>query len=94
MTPLVFIADGDRVFVIASKAGADTHPAWYFNLVANPRVTVEIGRETYEAEAVELDEPERTRVYDIGASLRDDFREYRQRTDRVIPVLELRRVAG
>src|SRR5438046_2052729 len=49
--PLAFSRDGDRYVVIASKAGAPTNPAWYHNLVANPRVMVEVGAERFEARA-------------------------------------------
>lgn len=43
-TPLVYLADGERMIIIASAAGAPNNPAWYYNLIAHPRVTVEIGR--------------------------------------------------
>src|SRR3954452_21799987 len=49
--PLNYSRDGDRVIVIASKGGSDTHPDWYRNLVANPEVTVELGTENYQARA-------------------------------------------
>ena len=48
-TPMMFHRDGDRVLVIASNVGAPKHPQWYLNLLANPRVTVEIGDEAYPA---------------------------------------------
>src|SRR5215510_8172345 len=51
-TPVVHTIDGDRLVVVASKAGAPTNPAWYHTLVANPTVTVELpGDETFEAVA-------------------------------------------
>ena len=49
--PMMFHRDGDRVLVIASNVGALKHPDWYLNLAANPRVTVEIGDDTYDAVA-------------------------------------------
>ena len=48
-TPLMYLAEGDRVYVIASKGGSPSHPDWYHNLVANPTVTLEVGSERYEA---------------------------------------------
>src|SRR5581483_8826307 len=51
VVPLVYGKDGDRIFVVGSKGGAPTHPDWYHNIVKNPRVTVEIGAEKYEADA-------------------------------------------
>src|SRR5579883_1415658 len=51
-TPMMYIRDGDRLLVIASNIGAPKHPDWYYNLVAHPEVTVEVGTETYRARAV------------------------------------------
>src|SRR4051794_31361565 len=60
-TPMMFHRDGDRLYVIASNIGAPEHPDWYRNLVADPRVTVEVGDERYEATATPLAGDERTR---------------------------------
>ena len=49
INPVATIADGDRQVIIASKGGADTHPDWYYNVVANPQVEVELGTEWYSA---------------------------------------------
>ena len=89
-TPLVYGTDGEKVFVIASKAGAPSHPAWFHNLVANPSVTVEIGANTYQATAVVVPEgPERDRLYAIQAAEKPAFAGYAAATDRVIPVVIL-----
>ena len=50
-TPMMFHRDGDRLLVMASNIGARRHPDWYVNLAANPRVTVEVGAESYDAVA-------------------------------------------
>src|SRR6187200_1134242 len=50
-TPVVYVPDGDRLVIIASKGGADSHPDWYYNLLANPHVTVEVGDEQFPARA-------------------------------------------
>src|SRR5262245_35732284 len=57
VTPLVYLPDGDRYVVIASKGGAPTNPDWYYNLLAHPDVTVEVGTDTVavRAEVVEDD---------------------------------------
>ena len=54
-TPMMFVPDDDRVLVIASNMGAPKDPDWYVNLCVNPRVKVEIGDESYEAEAPAAD---------------------------------------
>ncbi len=80
--------DGHR-YVFASKAGADTTPDWFYNLTANPDVTLEVGTETYQATATSLPEPERARIYAEQARQYPQFAEYQEKTKRVIPVVEL-----
>ena len=91
--PLVALVDNDRVFIFASKAGAPTNPDWYHNIIANPRVTVEQGTERYEAEASVVQGAERDRLFGIQKERMPGFADYEAGTDRVIPVIELRRVA-
>ncbi len=59
----MYIPYDDHLLVIASNIGAPVHPDWYHNLVAHPNVTVEIGSETYEAQAVVLTGAERQQVW-------------------------------
>jgi deazaflavin-dependent oxidoreductase (nitroreductase family) len=92
INPMVCLQFEDRLFVFASKAGAPTSPDWYHNLVANPEVSVEIGTERFAARATALQGDERTRIYDEQASRYPTFAEYQEKTDRVIPVVELTRV--
>ncbi|MEH3133003.1 MAG: nitroreductase family deazaflavin-dependent oxidoreductase [Mycolicibacterium neoaurum] len=89
IAPLVPLIDGDKVYIFASKGGADTDPDWYRNLVAHPRVTVERGTETYQASARVLEGAERDEVYAKQVALEPQFGEYQRKTDRVIPVVEL-----
>src|SRR4051794_14252818 len=89
--PVMYLAEGDRLFVFASKAGAPTNPDWYANLLANPEVTVEIGTESFPASASAVTGEERDRIYAHQAALYPGFAEYQEKTDRVIPVVELRR---
>lgn len=89
--PLAYTRDGDNLFVIASKGGAPTNPDWYRNLRANPRVTVELGPERFEANARVAKGAERRRLYDLQASRMPGFKEYERRTSREIPVIVLER---
>ncbi|HXC49955.1 MAG TPA: nitroreductase family deazaflavin-dependent oxidoreductase [Candidatus Limnocylindrales bacterium] len=91
-TPLVYLADGDRWVIIASKAGAATNPDWFHNLVANPETEIEVGSEKVKVRAEVVGEAERTRLYDKQASIMPQFAEYKQKTSRVIPVVALSRV--
>src|SRR5437899_1657505 len=49
VNPMMYQADGDRFAVFASKGGAPTNPDWYYNLLADPHVSVEVGTETFDA---------------------------------------------
>ncbi|HVV19643.1 MAG TPA: nitroreductase/quinone reductase family protein [Pseudonocardiaceae bacterium] len=84
--PLGFGVEDGRVFVVASKAGAPRHPAWFHNLRANPAVTVELGDSSYPARAVIATGEERDRLY---RSVSDGTSAYEQNTDRVFPVIIL-----
>jgi deazaflavin-dependent oxidoreductase (nitroreductase family) len=84
-------AEGNRIYVFASKAGAPTNPDWYHNLVANPEVTVERGTDAYTAVATPLSGAERDRVYAIQAGRYPGFAEYQEKTTRTIPVVSLAR---
>jgi deazaflavin-dependent oxidoreductase (nitroreductase family) len=93
VAPLASFEDGDRLFVIASKGGAPTHPDWFHNIKASAAVTVERGTETFRAEAVEVSQPERDQLYAKAVAVMPGFGEYQEKTDRIIPVVELRRSA-
>jgi len=92
-TPVVYLPDGERMIIFASKAGAPENPAWYHNIRANPTVTVEVGNDSFAANATVLDGEERDRLFERQAELHPQFDEYAQRTSRVIPVIALARAA-
>lgn len=89
---MMFHRDGDRVLVIASNAGAAAHPAWYTNLVADPRVTVEIGDESYGARAVTATGEECARLWAVLTENHPFFADHQAKAERVIPVVVLERV--
>jgi deazaflavin-dependent oxidoreductase (nitroreductase family) len=91
IAPMMYRSEGERVFVFASKAGAPTNPDWYHNLVAHPEVTVEIGVERFNAHASPVTGAERDRIYTEQGTQYPGFAEYQEKTDRVIPVVELKR---
>ena len=90
-TPLVYMADGPRFVIFASKAGAPTNPAWYHNLVANPNPTIEVGAEKFVAEAAVAQGEERETLYNRQAGRMPAFAEYQSKTTRTIPVVILTR---
>lgn len=89
INPTAYMMDGERYVIIASNAGRDTHPGWYFNVKANPDVTVEVGTEKFEARASIAEEPVRTQLYDRMAEINPGFAKYKLKTKRVIPVVIL-----
>lgn len=90
-SPLTYTTDGDRLVLIASRAGDDRHPDWYHNLVANPDVVIELGAERFHAAASVAPEPERTRLMDARVAEMPRFGEYMNLTDRSIPVVVIER---
>ena len=90
--PLVYSRDGDRIVVIASKAGAPTNPAWYYNLVAHPTATIELGTDQFQVRARVVTGDERERLFKQQAAQMPMFDEYRKRTTRQIPVIVFERV--
>ena len=91
LNPLAYMADGERLVIIASKAGAPTNPDWYYNLVANPQVRVEVGTEQFQVQATVAPEPERTQLYEKMASLYPGLAENQRKTARAFPVVILTR---
>jgi deazaflavin-dependent oxidoreductase (nitroreductase family) len=77
--------------LFATKSGAPTNPSWYYNLLANPDVTVEHGRETFAAHARLLERDDRDRMWRRLVELKPRFAEYEQKTDRAFPVFALDR---
>ncbi|GAA4719887.1 nitroreductase family deazaflavin-dependent oxidoreductase [Nocardioides conyzicola] len=91
VSPMMYLPDGDRFLVFASKAGAPDNPDWYHNLKANPDATIEVGDDTLDVRAEELPRAERDEKYAQQAALYPGFADYEKKTDRVIPVLALTR---
>jgi deazaflavin-dependent oxidoreductase (nitroreductase family) len=91
INPVAYVTDGDRFVIIASKGGAPTNPDWYYNIIANSQVTVEVGTEQFTARASITTEPERTRLYNKMIEMMPGFAEYQKKTTRIIPVIILSR---
>lgn len=89
INPLMYLPDGDRVVVFASKGGAPDNPDWYYNLLANPAVTIEVGTQTRPASARVAGRDERDTLYAEQAKRYPQFAEYEKLTTRTIPVVVL-----
>ncbi|HEU5024997.1 MAG TPA: nitroreductase family deazaflavin-dependent oxidoreductase [Spirillospora sp.] len=88
-TALVYERDGDRYVLAASNRGADHHPAWYLNLLADPNVTVQAGGRTFAARARPATAKERPRLWNLMVSAMPEYGAYQEQTAREIPVVLL-----
>jgi len=89
INPMMYLRDGERYLVFASKAGADTNPDWYYNLKAHPDTRIEVGDETIDVHAEEILGSERNLLFQRQAALYPNFAAYQRQTKRVIPVVAL-----
>jgi deazaflavin-dependent oxidoreductase (nitroreductase family) len=96
VAPVAFVIEGDTRIIVASKAGAPTHPHWYHNLLKDPKVHVEEATDDgiveYDTVASTMPEPRRTAKYAEISASRPGFAEYQAKTDRKIPLVVLSRV--
>ena len=88
-TPLIYLAEGDNVVIVASKGGMSHHPAWYHNLVAHPAAQVQIGSRVREMTARRATDAEKTALWPRLLAIYPDYDDYQARTDRNIPVMIL-----
>ena len=89
VNPVMYLRDGDRYLVFASKGGAPSSPDWYYNLKADPDAEIEVGDETIAVRAEEVTGAERDAKYAEQAALFPGFADYEKKTDRLIPVIAL-----
>ncbi len=87
--PLIFVADGDNYVMIASLGGAPRHPAWYLNLAAEPRVTLQVKDKVFDAIATTAQSPERERLWAKAVDAWPQYDDYQAKTSRQIPVVVL-----
>ena len=79
--------------LVASMGGAPKNPVWYYNLTADPHVTIQDGSEPFEAEVREITGDERAAWWERAVAAYPPYAEYQTRTDRVIPVFVASRTA-
>ena len=94
--PLLYVTDGDRIILMASNYGKTSHPAWYRNLTANPRVEVLAGKRSGTYTASEITDPgERDRAWELALDQYAGYGDYQERAgDRTIPLVRLERDAS
>ena len=87
VNPLYFLRDGDRVIVAASKGGSEKNPMWYLNLKANPKVQVQIKKETLDLRARDATDEERAKYWRELVDMYPTYADYQSWTDRQIPIV-------
>jgi len=92
VSPLGYFPQGQgRFAIVASNGGSPTHPDWYYNLKASPRITVEVGTQTFTVLAEELDDTTRAELWPKLVAQTPAVGEFQAKATRQIPVLMLTR---
>ena len=92
ISPLLYLPDGERMVIVASKGGYTKHPGWFHNLKANPDTTVEVPREGKVAvRAREASAEEREELWRRVVDLYGGYAAYQRSTSREIPLIVLDR---
>lgn len=91
VSPLIYLRDGERLVVVASKGGMAKNPLWYGNLEANPSVEVELPGEKIAMRAARATDEEKARLWPRLLEMYPDYDGYQARTERDIPVVILSR---
>ena len=90
-SPLLYIPDGDDLVIVASKGGYPKHPAWFYNLKANPDTTVQVGSERRSVHARVATPQERARLWPRVIDAYSGYADYQARAGREIPLVILER---
>jgi F420H(2)-dependent quinone reductase len=88
-TPLLYLEDGADVVIVGSRGGSDAMPAWFFNLMAKPETTIQIGGKRRSVIARQANDEERARLWPRLVEMYADYEAYQRRTERKIPVVIL-----
>jgi len=86
-TPLMYTAHGDDVLLVASLGGAPKNPVWYYNLVAHPDITIQVGTDKRRMRARQASADEKAQLWPVVVASYPSFDAYRQKTDRDIPLM-------
>lgn len=90
-TALIYGMDGDRYLVVPSNGGSARHPAWYLNLLDDPKVEVQVKADKFSAMARVATEREKPELWNRMVSIFPTYRDYQAKTKRVIPVVIIER---
>ena len=91
--PLLYGLDGVNQVIVASKGGSETQPQWYFNLLANPIITVQVKAEKFSARAILAEGATRERLWKLMTEVHPAYSDYQAKTSRELPVFSLEKVS-
>jgi deazaflavin-dependent oxidoreductase (nitroreductase family) len=89
VSPLAYFDDGERLVIVASRGGAPQNPDWYYNLLANPETTIEVGSDTKAVRAAEILGDDYTETWARVTTAMPGFADYQTKTTRRIPLVAL-----
>lgn len=89
--PLIYGHSGDNYVIVGSKGGAATQPGWYFNLLAEPNVRIQVGTQEMAVRARLVEGAERERVWQEMVNIFPPYANYQSKTERIIPIFVLER---
>jgi deazaflavin-dependent oxidoreductase (nitroreductase family) len=84
---LLYMDDGDRVVLVASRGGTAQSPQWYFNVLSQPRVLVQTRGRSQRMVAREPEGDERAALWERLVAYYPEYGAYQSWTDRLIPVI-------
>jgi deazaflavin-dependent oxidoreductase (nitroreductase family) len=93
ITPLIYGDIGGEVVIVASKGGADQHPAWYLNIRDEREVEFQIATQAFRATWREPQGDERKKIWDFMVDVFPAYAKYQESTDRQIPLVMMKTVA-
>ena len=91
--PLLYGLDGQSQVIVASKGGSETQPQWYFNLLANPVVTVQVKADKFSARANLVKGEARERLWKLMIEVHPAYLDYQAKTSRALPLFSLEKVS-
>jgi deazaflavin-dependent oxidoreductase (nitroreductase family) len=94
ITPLIYGDIGGEVVIVASKGGADNHPAWYLNILDSKEIEFQVGTQAYRATWREPKGPERQKIWDFMVDVFPSYANYQKSTKREIPLVMMKATAS
>jgi deazaflavin-dependent oxidoreductase (nitroreductase family) len=94
VTPIAYFYTDAFYFLVGSNWGKDTNAAWFYNLKAQPKTTIEVKGKTISVEASQAEGPEYERLWKYATEHHPPYLHYKEMTKRHIPIIVLRPVTG